>query len=265
MQFRARCITLLFLLLRCCVHAFHGSHGTTAILFHKPTGCVTTHVDNQDLPVQKLARLTVFDHLPEHITGKNGPKWHAVGRLDLKTSGLLIMTNDGRLVHHATSPSTKLPKKYRALCMGHLLADDLERLRCGVDLAGGLGFSSPCAVQLEGYEGRSKTRLSITIQEGKNRQVRRMLHSIQSGVIELERVEIGGLTLEGIEEPGDWRYLSTEELTQKLGYDPSAQPFHSGAEHKRWRGEGGRNGRAHRNSNKRRRTCLQMLLAVLLL
>ena len=141
----------------------------TALLLHKPKGCVTTHVDNRDLPADHEERQTVYDHLPAHLlypwpedgsesSMSTSPRWHAVGRLDLKTSGLLIMTTDGGLVHHATSPSTKLVKTYEALCMGHLVDEDMERLSTGVDLAGGLGMSAPCVVKLEGYEGRAKTR-----------------------------------------------------------------------------------------------------------
>jgi 23S rRNA pseudouridine2605 synthase len=204
----------------------------TTVLFHKPAGCVTTHSDNRDLPAQH-ERKTVYDHLPDGLK-RMGTKWHAVGRLDLKTSGLLLMTTDGNLVKHVCDPETKLKKTYRALCMGHLEEERLEQLRQGVDLAGGLGFSAPCDVELEGYEGRSKTCLSIKISQGKNRQVRRMLHSVKSGVIELQRVSIGGLTLDGIEEPGDWRWVGDEEMLKFLDYKPPRLPLRRAQQHRRY-------------------------------
>ena len=192
-----------------------------AILFHKPTGCVTTHRDNQDLPVDTEARPTVYDFLPCELRDrKKDSRFHAVGRLDLKTSGLLILTTDGRLVHHVTDPETKIEKTYVALCMGRLADEVVERLRRGVDMAGGNGFSAPARVDVEGYEGK-KTRIRLTICEGKNRQIRRMLHAVQSGVMELERTHIGNLDLSGIEKPGDWRYLTEEEVVSHLGYQPA--------------------------------------------
>lgn len=197
--------------------------GFEAILFHKPTNCVTSHCDNKDLPADTVARPTVYDLLPTELRDrKRDFRFHAVGRLDLKTSGLLILTTDGGLVHHVTSPETKIAKTYNALCMGRLADEDIDQLRCGVDMAGGNGFSAPALVDVEGYEGK-KTRLRLTICEGKNRQIRRMLHAIQSGVMELERTHIGKLSLEGIEQPGEWRYLTVDEVKSHLSYQPAVR------------------------------------------
>ena len=177
-------ILFLFVVLGAPVASLHSS---SALLFHKPVGCVVTHADNKDLPSEKQ-RPTVFDLLPHVLTSTT--RWHACGRLDLKTSGLLLLTTDGALVHAVTNPTQAVPirKTYRALCMGILGEHHLQRLRDGVDLAGGLGMSAPAEVTLEGHEGRAKSRLRISICEGKNRQIRRMLHAIHSGVLELERV-----------------------------------------------------------------------------
>eukprot|EP00466_Bigelowiella_natans_P000655 jgi/Bigna1/126000/aug1.1_g708 len=223
-----------------------------AVLLHKPVGCVTTHRDNvipQFLPEagsvsgeESCTRKTVYDLLPEHLLDDcgqgeskgNKPKWHAVGRLDVKTSGLLIITNDGGLVHHVTNPKSSnahpekkqnIWKTYRALCMGHLNESTMQQLRDGVDLKGGLGCSSPARVELEAYEGNTKTRLLIQINEGKNRQIRRMLHSVHSGVIALERISIGNITMEGVEEPGSWRFLSDAEVLTQLDYDPATRYY----------------------------------------
>lgn len=195
---------------------------TTCILFHKPLGTVTTHRD-------QLGRRTVYealeDALPQELSSL-GP-WHSCGRLDLDTSGLLLFTNDGGCVDHVTNPTRKpadasVPKTYKALCMGKLDPANVERMRQGVDLCAGLGMSAPARVEVLGYEERPpKTWLAVTISEGKNRQVRRMLHAVGSGVMKLQRISIGRLELDGrVELPGDWRVLEDAEVRSALGYEP---------------------------------------------
>jgi pseudouridine synthase len=195
---------------------------TICILFHKPLGTVTTHHD-------QLGRRTVYealeDALPQELSS-SGP-WHSCGRLDLDTSGLLLLTNDGGCVDHVTNPTSKpadasVPKTYKALCMGKLDPANVERLRQGVDLCAGLGVSAPARVEVLGYEERPpKTWLAVTISEGKNRQVRRMIHAVGSGVMKLQRISIGKLELDGrVESPGDWRVLEDAEVRSALGYEP---------------------------------------------
>ena len=175
-----------------------GRH--TTVLFHKPAGVVTTHVD-------ELGRPTVYESLRAALPPPlRALDWHACGRLDLNTSGLLVLTTDGALVHHVTNPTagraaaaaaggapppTKVEKEYRALCMGALDDDALDALRAGVELGGGLGRSSRARVQRaeppESLPPPSppsadapprcrgaprNTWLRIVIAEGKNRQVR---------------------------------------------------------------------------------------------
>ena len=201
------------------------------VLFHKPAGVVTTHAD-------ELGRPTVYDALRAALPAPlSALAWHACGRLDQNTSGLLVLTTDGGLVHHVTHPSASSPrarggggatveKEYRALCMGALGDDALDRLRAGVELGGGLGSSRPARVRVEAREPRAgpprNTWLRVVIDEGKNRQVRRMLHAVGSGVLRLERVRVGGLTLRGLEEPGAWRRLDDSEVRSELGYAPPA-------------------------------------------
>ncbi|MBL8787673.1 MAG: rRNA pseudouridine synthase, partial [Deltaproteobacteria bacterium] len=119
---------------------------TKVLAYHKPRGVVTTHDD-------ELGRETVYDRLRATLDASLAVEdWHAIGRLDQDTTGLLLVTNDGALVHHATQPATKVPKTYRALVKGRLDEGTLQALRDGVELSGGLGRSAPCEVLLEVHQ-----------------------------------------------------------------------------------------------------------------
>ena len=185
---------------------------TQVIAYHKPAGLIVSHNDELDRP-------TVYEHLAEQPGFPEG-RWDAVGRLDLNTSGLLLLTNDGWLLRHVTDPTsgTRLPKTYRVLASKVLGEAVLERLRSGVELGGGLGRSGPAQVSLLGH-GKGSTRLRLTIHEGKNRQVRRMLHAVGSAVVRLERESVGTLRLGGLG-VGAWRLLGEEEVRSHLEYEP---------------------------------------------
>jgi 23S rRNA pseudouridine2605 synthase len=109
-------------------------------------------------------------------------------------------------------------KEYRALCKGLLDEATLQRLREGVELTGGLGRSGPAVVQLEAH-GIATTWITLRIDEGKNRQVRRMLLAVGSQVIRLQRTRVGGVTLP--EKEDSWRLLTEEEVAIGLGYQPA--------------------------------------------
>lgn len=184
---------------------------TVVLAYHKPAGLVTTHADEH-------GRETVYDRLVPRLPPElRRLCWHAVGRLDKDTSGLLLFTNDGAFVHHATQPRTHLAKVYLVLAKGLLEDEDLEPLRGGVELTGGLGRSAPAKVSLLGH-GIATSWLSLELEEGKNREVRRMLLAIGSQAIRLKRVQIGALALD-VEED-EWRRLSPAEVAAKLGYPP---------------------------------------------
>jgi 23S rRNA pseudouridine2605 synthase len=173
-------------------------------------------------------------------------KLHAIGRLDADTSGLLLLTNDGGLLHHVTNPyaltvsissdgssgddatsfkeqSNKLiTKTYEALIMGYHTDESLQSIREGVDIGKKYGgMTKPVhALQILDHPNHKSTVVSLTISEGKNRQVRRMFHSIGSGVMKLQRTKIGeDLTLGGVDE-GHWRLLSDEEVERSLNWKP---------------------------------------------
>jgi len=180
------------------------------VAYHKPKGLLTTHAD-------ELGRETVYDRLRSLLPGHlRAIDWHAIGRLDADTTGLLLFTDDGALVHHATQPRTKLLKTYRVLAKGLLDDEQVRRLREGVELTGGLGTSAPAEVEIEGFQ-KATTWVTMRIGEGKNRQVRRMLLAVGSQVIRLCRTHFGGIALEGLEE-GGWRLLTPEEIEVGLGY-----------------------------------------------
>ncbi|GMH64274.1 hypothetical protein TL16_g03924 [Triparma laevis f. inornata] len=155
---------------------------------------------------------TVYSLLPPDLP----QKFHTVGRLDAKTTGLLLITDDVGLVTYGTSGAVE--KIYRATAMGALNATQFDTLREGVDLKGGLGNSDPCDVKMIKSE-RHNTVLEITLMQGKNRQIRRMLHEIGSGVLKLERTEIGGFRIDDLDlGEGDIKAVDEVELDLMIGY-----------------------------------------------
>jgi pseudouridine synthase len=166
------------------------------VLLYKPAGYVTTRKDPE-------GRATVCDLI------RDAGAWVApVGRLDLETSGLLILTNDTHFAERMTNPEYKVPKTYQVKA-AHLLTDEqLERLRRGVELSD--GPTRPAVVTRLRDTGRH-THLEITITEGRNRQVRRMLEAVDSKVLKLVRTSIGPIRI-GSLEIGKWRMLTPAEL-----------------------------------------------------
>jgi 23S rRNA pseudouridine2605 synthase len=165
-------------------------------LLNKPAGYLTTYRHPSGRP-------TVFELLPE-----DHPYVFPVGRLDLETTGLLILTNDSSFAERVTNPEYKVPKSYRVETE-HLLDDQqLERLREGVELDD--GTTRPALVErVTDRDGH--TIFDITISEGRNRQVRRMVEAIGSSVLHLDRIAIGPVG-KGDLEQGNWRELTADEV-----------------------------------------------------
>jgi len=176
---------------------------TRVLLFHKPAGVVTSTVDpeGQGTVFERLAAV-----LPPQLRGYG---WHAVGRLDRNTTGLLLFTNDERFVAHATRPETHLPKRYVATVQGR--ADDakLEPLRRGITLDDG-----PARPALATLRGPDVVELTLT--EGRNHQVKRMLAAVGLPVRALHREAAGELVLDVPE--GAVRELSAGEIRELLGW-----------------------------------------------
>jgi pseudouridine synthase len=168
------------------------------ILLYKPRGYLTTYRDPDGRP-------TVYDLLPgvDQFVAQ-------VGRLDLDTSGLLLLTNDTQLAEALTNPEHKVPKTYLVKAADLLTNDQLDQLRCGVRLKDGL--TRPAEVNRLRDTGKY-TFLEITISEGRNRQVRRMLEAVGSKVLKLVRTRLGVLTLAGLT-IGKWRDLTPAEIVQ---------------------------------------------------
>lgn len=179
------------------------------LLLHKPIGYVSTVHDPQGRP-------TVLDLLPAELRDL---RVYPVGRLDIDTSGLLLLTNDGDFALHLTHPRYSMQKHYQALVKGCLSESSLQDLRSGVTIIEDQGRShktAPAEIRLLRVEG-SDCWLSLTIHEGRKREVRRMLAAVGHPVLALVRVGIGPIEL-GDMPVGKWRFLTDEELKALQDY-----------------------------------------------
>ena len=176
-------------------------------LLNKPAGVVTTASDTHGRP-------TVIELVPA------SPRVHPVGRLDLETEGLLLLTNDGALTHRLTHPSFGVEKEYLAEVAGLPSRGALRRLREGVELDDGM--TAPAVVSLV-----SPSVVKLVIHEGRNRQVRRMCEAVGHPVVRLVRTRIGPLRDQHLP-PGAWRPLEQDELRaleQAVTSVPDAEPI----------------------------------------
>lgn len=161
------------------------------ILLNKPKGYITTAKEQFNRPF-------VLDLINEK------KRVYPVGRLDMDTSGLLILTNDGQLTNKITHPKNHIYKTYEVILKNELSNVDMQKLEKGVDIGGYV--TQPAKVQkLDDKKAR------ITISEGKNRQVRKMFETVNNQVVELKRISIGKLTLENLE-VGKFKYVKYEEI-----------------------------------------------------
>jgi pseudouridine synthase len=168
----------------------------TYVLLYKPTGYITTYRDPQGRP-------TVYD-----LIADVGTFLSPVGRLDLDTSGLLLMTNDNQLAERVTNPESHLPKTYLVKSSMRLTDGQLQQLRDGIELSD--GPTRPARVERV-RDSEKYTHLEITLTEGRNRQVRRMIEALGAKVLKLVRVRIGPLSI-GTLQIGKWRPLTEKEV-----------------------------------------------------
>ncbi len=166
------------------------------LLLYKPTGYITTFKDPEGRP-------TVYDLV------QDAGRWVVpVGRLDQDTSGLLLLTSDTHFAERITNPDYKVPKTYLVKASSLLSEGQLQQLRDGVALSDGL--TQPARVKRVRDSGKYSF-IEITLHEGRNRQVRRMLEAVGSKVLELTRIEIGGLRI-GDLPIGSYRVLTPAEV-----------------------------------------------------
>ena len=167
-------------------------------LFHKPAKVIST-VDDE------LGRASVADYfieVPQRV--------YPVGRLDYDTTGLLLMTNDGELTHELMHPSFEVVKTYEAKVLGHVDQSAIEKLENGLELED--GPTAPAQAELlKTWKQPARSLVSLSIHEGRNHQVKRMLEAVGHPVIDLHRTSYGPIELGGLE-AGHFRELTSNEI-----------------------------------------------------
>ena len=171
------------------------------VLLYKPKGYLTTRRDPEGRP-------TVYD-----LTGDTGTWLSPVGRLDLDTSGLLLMTNDTDFAERITNPDHEARKTYQLKTATVLNDEQIDRLRRGIELTD--GPTRPAEVKRLRSSAK-RTFLEVTITEGRNRQVRRMIDAVGSKVLKLVRTAIGPIRI-GDLQIGKWRQLTEAEVRALMG------------------------------------------------
>lgn len=172
------------------------------VVCHKPVGLACSHGE-QDAPL-------IYGIVPHELTH---PDLNTVGRLDRNTSGLLLLTFDGKFLIRVVAPERKLPKRYRVGFTGELAADATARAAAGMMID---GHDTPCRPALLTVDAPG--RATVEISEGRHHQVKKMIAALGGQVVALHRDRIGGLELPADLEPGRMRILTPDERT-RLGAD----------------------------------------------
>jgi 23S rRNA pseudouridine2605 synthase len=180
---------------------------TRLFLYNKPRGLVTTHSDPEGRP-------TIFATLPKHL-----PRLISVGRLDMNTEGLLLLTNDGGLARVLELPATAWKRTYRVRALGRVSQEALDRLRKGITVEG--VHYGPIEATLDREQG-ANVWLTFAIREGKNREVRRVLESLDLKVNRLIRVSYGPFELGSLDD-GEVKEVETAHLRKALGPEIAKQ------------------------------------------
>ena len=170
--------------------------------YHKPAGLVTTARDPQGRP-------TVFEHLPKDLG-----RVISVGRLDLSSEGLLLLTNNGELSRHLELPSTGWTRRYRVRVHGEVTRDKIDALAAGLTVDG-IRYG-PIEVSTDKKQDRANVWLDVALKEGKNREIRRVMEAVDLVVNRLIRVSYGPFQL-GNMEPGTVDEVPKEVLREQFG------------------------------------------------
>lgn len=191
------------------------------LLYYKPLGEVTTRHDPGQRP-------TVFERLPRPAAGR----WITVGRLDVNTTGLLLLTTDGALAHRLMHPSSEVPREYRVRVRGRPGPEILRRLLAGVRLDDGPArFDAIVPAEELAGEAGSHASFRVTLHEGRNREVRRLFEAVGFEVSRLLRIRYGPVELPGDMRPGQARFADArlmEQLDRLFPGDPPAAPAREG-------------------------------------
>lgn len=170
-------------------------------LLHKPVRVVSTAADEK-------GRTNVVEMIKD-----SHHRLYPVGRLDFMSSGLIILTNDGDLTYRLTHPSHEVEKEYRVKLAPPISLEDVKKLRAGVSLDGEM--TQPCKIKLL-KDNKNTQTYAIILKEGKNRQIRRMVETVGSKVVQLERVAIGKIKI-GSLKYGQYRPLTKDEVVYLKG------------------------------------------------
>lgn len=173
------------------------------IMFHKPSGYACTRQDPH-------AEKTIYDLLPA-----NFQELHSIGRLDQESEGLLLLTNDGGFTERMTHPKYKCNKTYEVIIKGQLSPEKIERLEKGIEIEETIKHvkkvykTQPCTIKKipSTLQKTGKSRFRITLSEGRNRQIRKMLQKVGNPVVYLKRFSMGPYQLGDLEK-GKWQTLS---------------------------------------------------------
>ena len=179
------------------------------LIYHKPDGEVTTTSDPE-------GRRTVFDRLPSLREGR----WIAIGRLDLNTAGLLLLTTDGELAHTMMHPSSQVDREYLCRIRGAVSEEQIQQLLTGVQLEDGPASFSDI---VPGEVTAGHAWYTVAILEGRNREVRRLWEAVGAQVARLKRVRFGPVFLPAAVRPGRYQELSPEDhriLREDVGLPP---------------------------------------------
>lgn len=182
-------------------------------LLNKPKGYIT----GRDDPEGRLSVLELLRSAPDRV--------EPVGRLDINTEGALILTNDGPLAHKLTHPSTGVPKRYLAKVWKTPSEATIQRLESGVELED--GRTAPCRVRVVESTDAGNCWLEITVTEGKNRLVRRMLAAVGHPVSKLRRESFATISVRGLEK-GQYRLLTAEEVSRLRDLASGVAPAEAG-------------------------------------